>query len=240
MLAMRKHGTHRQQQKSAVSDWAEAGRPQDAGRALKDAPPVAASSNDERTIGDGFDFTLHMCRLCADICARLEELSHVDVGRVAIRFCQARKRVAHGLQATLTPLRFAGGRLSDRRGGRVWTVQRLYAAPDREMLYLLSFYLPRFLDRPPDDKLATVMHELWHISPRFDGDLRRHPGRCYAHSHSQKAYDARMHALARKWLSLDPAPETYDFLRFDFRQLERRNGRIVGQKIATPKLLCAS
>ncbi len=189
---------------------------------------------------DGFDFTLHMRRLCADICGRLAELSHVRMDHVAIRFCQARKRVAHGLQATLAPLRFENGQRTTRRSGRLWAVQRLHDAVDREMLYLLSFYLPRFQDRPFEEKLTTVIHELWHISPRFDGDLRRHPGRCYAHSHSQVEYDARVRGLARKWLSFDPPRGTCDFLRSDFRQLTRRYGRVYGQTIPTPKLIRAS
>ena len=39
------------------------------------------------------------------------------------------------------------------------------------MLYLLSFYLPRFLKLPWREKLATVIHELWHVNPQFNGDL---------------------------------------------------------------------
>jgi hypothetical protein len=181
-----------------------------------------------------------MRRLCADLTTRLSELGHVDIHRVAIRFCQARKAVRHGLHASLTPMRFEEGRLYCRRRGRDWTLQRLYDARGREMLYLLSFYLPRFLERPFEEKLTTVIHELWHISPRFDGDLRRHPGRCYAHSHSQKQYDALMGQLASKWLSLDPPHGTYAFLRFDFRQLELECGPIFGQTIPTPKLIPAS
>jgi predicted metallopeptidase len=189
---------------------------------------------------DGFDFTLHVRRLCEDICARLSELSHVEIDRVAIRFCQARKSVAHGSLASLTPLRFENGERVSRRRDGAWTIQQLYDATHREMLYLLSFYLPRFLDHSLEEKLATIVHELWHISPRFDGDLRRHPGRCYAHSHSQKQYHDLMHALARKWLSLDPPGETYEFLRYDFRQLETRHGTVFGQSIPTPNLIRAS
>lgn len=193
-----------------------------------------------RQPGCGFNFTLHMRYLCADLAARLPELSHIDVDRVAIRFCQARKAVRHGLHATLTPLRFEGGNLTARRGGRRWQVERLYDVAGRELLYLLSFYLPRFLERSFDEKLATVVHELWHVSPRFDGDLRRHAGRCYAHSRSQKQYDALMHELAKKWLSLGPPPNRYEFLQRSFSELEREHGRVFGQKIATPKLTHAS
>ncbi len=190
--------------------------------------------------GRGFDFTLHMRRLCADLTRRLDELAHIDIDRVAIRFCQARKAVRHGIHASLTPLRFERGELFLRQRGRIMTVERLYDVTGREMLYLLSFYLPRFLERPFEDKLTTVVHELWHIGPAFDGDLRRHPGRCYAHSHSQKQYDALMRELSLKWLSLAPPPETHDFLRFNFAELERTRGPIFGQKIPTPKLLRAS
>ena len=57
----------------------------------------------------GFDFTRHIRLLAADMVARLPELARIDLEQVAIRFCQARKAVRHGIQASLTPLRFAGG-----------------------------------------------------------------------------------------------------------------------------------
>jgi predicted metallopeptidase len=187
----------------------------------------------------GFDFTLHMRRLCADMAGRLPELSHVDMSRVAIRFCQVRRAVRYGLQASLTPLRFKDGALTAMRGGRSWTVQRIFDSSGREMLYLLSFYLPRFLEHPLEEKLSIVIHELWHISPEFSGDLRRHAGRCYAHSHSQKAYDAQMDALAGRWLSLNPPPDLYDFLHHNFRGLQKTRGPVFGMKIPTPKLVRA-
>jgi predicted metallopeptidase len=185
----------------------------------------------------GFDFTATMRGLCQDLCTRLEALKHIDVNRIAIRYCQARKRVAHGLQASLTPLRFEGGHRQRQLRGRTWSIQQLYDAHGQEMLYLLSFYLPRFQDRPFAEKLSTVIHELWHVGPQFDGDLRRHPGRCYAHTHSQKQYDAQMQQLAAEWLALAPPSDLYEFLRLDFRQLAQRYGYIVGQSIPTPKLV---
>lgn len=183
------------------------------------------------------DFTLHMRTLCAQLAADVEELAHIDMNRVAVRFCQARKAVRHGLQATLTPLRFEEGALVCRLRGRAWTIERLYDATGREMLYLLSFYLPRFLDRTFEEKLTTVVHELWHIGPRFDGDLRRHSGRCWAHTHSQAAFDAHARGLALEWLARQPPPATYGFLKASFRELADRHGRIVGQRIRTPRLL---
>ena len=187
----------------------------------------------------GFDFNFHLRRLCADLADRLPELSHVDMPRVAIRYCQTRSRAPHGLQATLIPLRFEGGALFTRRSGRRFTIERLYDASGREMLYLLSFYLPRFLNHSFDEKLTTVIHELWHISPDFNGDLRRWPGRCYAHGPSEREYHEQMEVMAAKWLALAPPAETFRFLHSDFRQLQASHGAVFGARISTPRLIPA-
>ena len=184
----------------------------------------------------GFDFTLHVRRLCEDMVARVEPLRHIDMGLVAISFSQTRTGGPHGMYASLLPLRFSGGSEYTVRRGQRWTLQRV-CEDGRAMLYILNFYLPRFLDLPLDEKLTTVVHELWHIGPRFDGDLRRFGGRCYAHSGSQRKYDAEVKRLVAAWLAAGPPAGLYDFLRLSFRELSARHGRIYGRKIAAPKLI---
>jgi predicted metallopeptidase len=188
-------------------------------------------------IKPGFDFTSAMRRLITDMVHKLPELSHIELDRVLIAFTQTRKRVPHGIQATLTPMRFQGGRRTTRRRGHWYRIQACVDDSGREMLYVLSFYLPRFLDRPLDDKLVTILHELWHISPHFDGDLRRHPGRCFAHSHSQAEYDREMAALSRRWLEGKPARELYYFLETSFTELLQTHGRVFGMQIKRPRLV---
>jgi hypothetical protein len=185
----------------------------------------------------GLDFTSHMRILCGDIVSRLPEFVHIDIGRVALRVCQTRKPVLHGVHASLTPLRFQGGERTILRRGRTWTIQPVRDDDGREMLYLLSFYLPRFCDQPLAEKLATIVHELWHVGPQFDGDVRRLPGRCFAHGHSGEAFHREMKALARRWLAQSPASELYAFLQYDFRELRQRFGAVVGTRIPTPKLV---
>ncbi len=185
----------------------------------------------------GFNFTEQMRHLCADALVRLPELAHIDVGQVATAFAQTRKRTAYGLYASLTPMRFEGGSLVCQRGRRQYTVQRLFTSGGREILYILTFYLPRFMDLSFSEKLTTIFHELWHISPEFDGDLRRHPGRCYAHSHSQKDYDAHMERLADQYLASMPPESLYEFLHFRFAELHEHHGPIYGTKVCRPKLL---
>ncbi len=180
-----------------------------------------------------------MRQLCVDAAVRLPELRHIDMTRVAVGFCQTRSIARHGVYASLTPLRFSGGVPHAVRRGRKWRIQRVCDEAGREMLYLLNFYLPRFLDLAFREKIVTVFHELWHIGPKFDGDLRRFGGRCYAHSGSQKRYDACVSALADRWLAREPPEQLYDFLRCDSHELVKRFGHIYGRRISTPKIIPA-
>lgn len=196
-------------------------------------PAVATQRIAQRS---GFDFCRHLGGLCEQIVSGLPELGHVQLDRVAICFAQTRTAALHGVQATLTPLRFAGGAETTDRGNRSWGIQRVLDASGQEMLYVLRFYLPRFLDQSLTEKLITVVHELWHISPKCDGDLRRHAGRCFAHSHSKAHYDAQMHELVNRWLATNPPADAYAFLENNSRQLAGQYGGVYGLRIPAPKL----
>jgi hypothetical protein len=183
-----------------------------------------------------FDFSLAMSDLCQDIVARCGTFQHVEMKRVLVSFTPSRNRSRYGLQARVTPLRFRNGLLTRRHGKLEYQVQRLFVN-GREMLYLLTFCLPRFLDQPFEEKLITVFHELYHVSPQFDGDLRRHPGRYSVHSHSKVVYDAHMAVLVNEYLHDHPAPEVFSFLKMNYRQLWQRYGGIIGAIVPRPKLL---
>lgn len=184
----------------------------------------------------GFPFTRSMRSVCEDLATRLPELAHVRMSLVAVGFCQARKSVSHGLQASLTPMRFENGDREQFRNGECWRVQQIRNAENEEVLYLLNFYLPRFQNQPFREKLVTILHELWHISPEFNGDLRRLPGHYYIHSSSEKKYDAAMERLAEKWLALDPPLDEFEFLKMSFDELQRNFGTVRGLRIPVPKM----
>ena len=184
----------------------------------------------------GFDFTAAMVGLCADVAGRCEALRHVHMPRVLVSFTPSRNRSRYGLQARVTPLRFRNGALTRRHGSVEYQVQRFFV-DGREMLYILTFCLPRFLDQPFEEKLVTVFHELYHVSPAFDGDLRRHPGRYAVHSHSKDRYDSHMGELVKEYLDVHPEPDVFAFLRSGYRELWDRYGGIVGAVVPRPKLL---
>ncbi len=155
---------------------------------------------------------------------------------VAVTFAQTRSPVEWGIQARLTPLRFEGGSIVERRKGRLWTVQRV-THHGREALYILTFFLPRFLNLTFEEKMITVFHELYHISPQFNGDIRRFGGACYMHTGSQKSYDRQMAVYAKDYLRMQAPEELVRFLRLSFAELQANCGHVVGLRIAIPRLI---
>jgi hypothetical protein len=168
-----------------------------------EAPPWWSTGPADRP----FDFCGHIRRLCADVVRHCPELAHIDVSRLLFAMTQARSGQAHGLQARVTPLRFRHGQLTRRRHGVCYQVQR-YFVGGREMLYLITFCLPRFLD-----------------------------GRYALHSHSKRHYDAHMAHLARAYLSNGADRPLHAFLRLNFAQLRHRHGSVVGVVVPRPRLL---
>ena len=155
---------------------------------------------------------------------------------VPVTFSQTRSPVEWGVQARLTPLRFEGGASVERRRGRLWTVQRV-THQGCDALYILTFFLPRFLNLSFEEKMITVFHELYHISPQFNGDIRRFGGACYMHTGSQKGYDRQMAVFAKEYLQSQAPEELVRFLRFSFPELQAHCGHVVGLRIAIPRLI---
>jgi len=198
-------------------------------------PARTSSTMSGHSTKSGFDFTAAIRDIVFDMTERLPALSHIDPTRVAFSFAQTRSNSQYGTYASLTPLRFENGSKVKKKSGRKWAVQPVRDEQGREMLYILTVYLPRFQNLTFNQKLTTIVHELFHISPHCDGDLRRFGGRCYAHTGSQKKYDAAMAHHAAQWLAMDPPAELYSFLELDFSTLAAAYGRVHGTKVAAPK-----
>jgi hypothetical protein len=121
------------------------------------------------------NLTLELERLIAEITRKIDDFSHIDPKRVMACFTSTRGGGIHGTYAKIHPLRFHGGTRTAtiHRGRKKYlcempTIER----GKEEMLYVVYFLLPRFLDLPLQQKLITIFHELYHISPAFDGDIR--------------------------------------------------------------------
>ncbi len=180
------------------------------------------------------DFSRAMRELMADIVASCSELSHIRLEQVLIGVNRARKSDGTGQLAKICPLRF--------EGGRDWTVhrRRKYVMPrllheGREVLYVIYFCMPKFQNLDLDSKLLTIFHELYHISPEFNGDVRRFPGRNFAHGVSRDAYNARVRTLMEGYLAKGASPERRRFLEPSFQELEAVHQVIVGLHVRQPR-----
>lgn len=177
-------------------------------------------------------------RLIRDITARTPQLQHVIPDKLLV--CVSTGRTTRGGSlAKIHPLRFAGGERSvkARRGRRsVLCTMPTIKHQGEEMLYVIYFLVPRFLELPQREKLITIFHELYHISPVCDGDIRRFPGRNYAHGSSTKSYNLLMGKLVDAYLELIPEPSALDFLEGDLASLRTRHKAIVGRRLQAPRI----
>ena len=189
-----------------------------------------------RRLSRSFDYTDAIAKVCEDVCFRVPELNHIDMSRVAVGFTQTRHSAPFGVFAATIPLRFENGATRIRHRGTECQMQRCLRPDGVEYLYLLDFSVPRFIDLKFRDKLETIVHELYHISPDFNGDLRRFKGRCFMHGSSQKRYDAVVRAFVEKWLKRDPPPEVWDFLNMNYKEMTARFSTVHGTRFPTPKI----
>jgi hypothetical protein len=184
------------------------------------------------------NLTAELERLIRDITARTPELQHIAPEKLLV--CVSSGRPGRGGSlAKIHPLRFPGGEtcVTTRRGRRsVRCTMPSIMHQGEEMLYVIYFLVPRFLELPFREKLITIFHELYHISPDCDGDIRRFPGRNYAHGSSTKSYNAHMGELVDAYLERLPERSALAFLEGDLAALRARHRAIVARRLPAPRI----
>jgi hypothetical protein len=180
-----------------------------------------------------------MERLIADIVSRMPEFAHIDPTRVLVCVSLTRGGGVHGTYAKIHPLRFENGLRCQtiRRGMRKYDYEmQTITHRGVEMLYVIYFLIPRFLNLPFREKMITLFHELFHISPEFNGDIRRFPGKNYAHGSSTRRYNAQMDKLVDIYLGQHGDCNLAAFLEGDMKEIRERYKTIVGRKLAAPRI----
>ena len=175
-----------------------------------------------------------MTLLIGDIVNTHPFFSQIDTDKVLVAISSSNGRKS-GVVARLRPMRFEGGL-------RVKTVRGIeYIAPEvvidnKQILYIVYFHLPRYLNLGNHKhKLATVLHELHHISPLFNGDIRRYSGKNYAHGNSRKHYDDLIDIYTDEYLCQTQKPELGAFLKYKYADLKKKYGAIYGNMIRIPR-----
>ena len=167
--------------------------------------------------------TLAVKRLIRDAARRLPELAHVRPWRVLVVAGEARRASRASIRGLL-----AG------------PARPQVALAGRRILYVITLRPLWFRDSTPDERVATVLHELYHASTRFDGSLHRR--RRHAEL-EPAAYGRRVRGLLRRYLSAAPAPLLAPFAHRGTARarmwLERPTARIPrgGRRLFTEKQL---
>ena len=181
-----------------------------------------------------FDYTDAMDSLIRHITANCPALAHIQPDRIVISYIRTRSPGAHGIYASVQPLTFEGGSPTTKRRGRVYEMPKV-VHEGKEILYVVYFALPRFANLSFDDKLTTIFHELYHIGPKFDGDIRRFRGKYFAHGKSRKQFNEPVRKLADAYMRVPGAEEHIEFVRMSFDELQARFGAVTGTRVRPPK-----
>jgi hypothetical protein len=130
-----------------------------------------------------------------DVARRMPEFAHIDASRILVVAGEAR-RASH---ASVRPLSAcANSRAPDRRRpARDRPVVRING---KQMLYCITLRPVFFRVETPEKRVETILHELFHISTRFDGSL--HAGR--RHSRLGRKFERRLRPLVRRYLKAMP------------------------------------
>lgn len=120
----------------------------------------------------------------------MPEFAHVRPGRILVVAGEAR-RASRG---TVKPLCFRGGKSTDRFGRR----KPIIRIRGKRMLYCITLRPLFFRASKAQARIETVMHELFHLSRRFDGTL--HAKR--RHAVLGKDFSRKLRPLVRRYLKL--------------------------------------
>ncbi len=140
------------------------------------------------------NLTLAVKRLVRDAAARLPELAHVDASKLLVVAGEARR----ASRATIRPL----GRPGD------FPTRPRVRVRGRDIRYVITLRPRWFLDATPEERVATVLHELWHASTRFDGRLHR--GRRHA-ALAPGTFEKKVRRLRDRYLAEAPGEVTAPF-----------------------------
>jgi len=131
--------------------------------------------------------TLAVKRLIRDVAARMPEFAHVRASRVLVLAGEARGTS----RATIRP-----GNIGPASGGRR---RRFIRVAGRDVLYVITLRPLWFAASTPEERVATILHELYHVSAHFDGKL--HHARRHARL-PRKSFDQRVRELLQQYLAV--------------------------------------
>jgi hypothetical protein len=169
-----------------------------------------------------------------DIINRTSLFSHVDINRLLVCIAYNRQRGRGGTFGKLVPLKFKGGLDVVHYRGEYYSMPRIFHRGKR-LLYLVYFYIPMFFNLSPQEKLAVIFHELFHINPDFNGDIRRLGNAGSIHGYSRITFNSLFERELVSFCEYVRGAPSIDFLGMNAEYLKKSYSRVYGQRMKLPK-----
>lgn len=131
--------------------------------------------------------------LLEDIARRAPEFAHIRPAKILVVAGEAR-RASRG---TVKPLTFAGSKSRDPETGLRRPILRLNG---KKILYTITLRPLFFRDADASTRIGTLLHELFHISRKFDGTLSA----ARRHAAMGRQFNRSLRPLVRRYLKECP------------------------------------
>jgi predicted metallopeptidase len=165
---------------------------------------------------------------------RTPEFRGYDINRMLICCASNRSDSRGGIYGKLVPLKFEGGSDIINFHGRTYTIPKIIHN-NIEIRYLIYYYHPKFFDISAREKVNVMFHELYHISPDFNGDIRRMGKFKKAHGHSKKSIEEKYLVYAEEFYRYVKETPYHAFLEMSSRDLQNSFKKIKCRRMKTIK-----
>lgn len=156
-----------------------------------------------------------------DMIQNTDEFKNFDLNKILICCASNRKDCRGATYGKLLPLRFKDGAEIIKHNGKFYTIPKV-KFNNTDILYVIYFYTPKFFSLSAKDKVNVMFHELYHINPEFNGDIRRMGKYKAAHGHSRKSFEEKYIEYADNFFDkIEDAPY-YNFLKMDTHEIHKQ------------------
>ncbi len=115
------------------------------------------------------------------ICEASELFQLYDRNRVVVSVSRSRSPGKTGVWAYVQPI----------------NKMKLESSGFSEARYIMNFVVPRYFCLTPQERLETVVHEIYHLHPNLNGQIRTFPGPFKHHGPTPAAYKRRVTEIAK-------------------------------------------
>ena len=184
--------------------------------------------------GDTVCLTDVLSAIMHEIALFSPQFAHIDMKYVLVSVAFNKASSRGYMYGKLVPLCFENGQKESAYKGRFYRLPDVLYE-DTSQLYVIYFYAPRFFNLPPYEKLKVIFHELYHISPEFNGDIRRMGNKKFAHGHSRKNFDALFEEEAKRFSEHIANTEFFEFLSFSADDFYKKFKKVIYLKVKMPR-----